>query len=143
MQHRLLCVKIDHTRNKSQAEWKKLLTPDEYRVLREKGTEMPGSGEYDKIYPVQGHFVCRACKLPLYPANAKFDSGSGWPSFDDCYPDAISTVIDTSHGMERTEICCKGCGSHLGHRFTGERHTKKNQRDCVNSLSLEYCNAET
>ncbi|EOD33826.1 putative peptide methionine-R-sulfoxide reductase, partial [Emiliania huxleyi CCMP1516] len=105
------------------------LSDEEYYVLRQKGTEYPGSGKYDKFYPKAGHFVCGGCGAPLYSAAAKFDSGCGWPAFD--------RITDTSLGMRRVEILCGSCGGHLGHVFEGEtRFTRTNERHCVNSASV-------
>eukprot|EP00943_MAST-04B_sp_MAST-4B-sp1_P007304 g7304.t1 len=125
---------------KSELEWQKELTPDEYYVLRQKGTELAGTGEYDKFYPEkdEGYFECRACKHPLYSAASKFNSGCGWPAFDKCYKDALSVEVDRSLGMSRIEIMCNNCGGHLGHVFEGEGFTNTNERHCVNSLSLKF-----
>lgn len=123
---------------KTEDEWRKLLTPDEYRVLRQKATEPPGTGEYEKFSPAGGCFVCRGCKAPLFPASSKFKSGCGWPSFDKAYKGQVKAVLDLSGGMKRWEIICKSCGGHLGHVFSGERYTETNERHCVNSLSIKY-----
>ena len=125
---------------KSELEWQKELTPDEYYVLRQKGTELAGTGKYDKFYPEkdEGYFECRACKNPLYSAASKFNSGCGWPAFDKCYKDALSVEVDRSLGMSRIEIMCNNCGGHLGHVFEGEGFTNTNERHCVNSLSLKF-----
>jgi len=123
---------------KSDAEWRAELSDAEYRVLRQKGTEPAGTGEYNKFYPTDGHFVCRGCRAPLYSAGAKFHSGCGWPAFDKCYTGAVRTKVDTSHGMRRVEILCAACGGHLGHVFEGEGFTKTNERHCVNSVSVKY-----
>merc|ERR1711998_415044 len=103
------------------------------------GTE-PRGGEYDGFYPKagEGYFECRACKAPLYSAEAKFKSGCGWPAFDKCYKGAVETTIDSSHGMRRIEITCAKCGGHLGHVFEGERMTATNERHCVNSVSVKF-----
>lgn len=121
----------------SDGEWKQFLSSEEYRVLREKGTEYPGTGEYDGFYPKEGHFVCRGCGNPLYSAESKFKSGCGWPAFDMCYKNSIATKIDLSYGR-RVEILCARCDGHLGHVFEGERMTKTNERHCVNSVSVKY-----
>ena len=115
----------------------------EYRVLREKGTERPGTGEYNKFYPKDGHFVCAApsCATPLYSAAAKFDSGCGWPAFDKIVEGSVVTQTDMSMGMKRIEIMCAKCGGHLGHVFEGERFTETNERHCVNSVSVKYVDA--
>lgn len=124
--------------NKTDAEWKQQLTPEQYKVLRQKGTERGGTGEYNKFYPSEGHFVCAACGSPLYSAAAKFDSGCGWPAYDKCYEGAVKVDIDTSHGMRRVEIMCAACDGHLGHVFEGEKFTVTNERHCVNCVSVKY-----
>ena len=123
---------------KDDAVWRDELSPGQYAVLRDKGTERPGTGEYNKFYPEAGHFACAACGTPLYSAAAKFDSGCGWPAFDKIVKGAVVTQTDTSLGMKRVEIMCAGCGGHLGHVFEGERFTPTNERHCVNSLSMKY-----
>jgi peptide-methionine (R)-S-oxide reductase len=125
---------------KSEEEWKQSLSPEEYNVLREKGTERPRTGEYDKYYPKNGFFKCRACGNPLYSAAAKFNSGCGWPAFDKCFRNSIEIEVDNSFGMKRVEIMCGNCGGHLGHVFSGERFTDTNERHCVNSVSVRYDN---
>ncbi|KAL8275918.1 hypothetical protein Esti_000180 [Eimeria stiedai] len=113
-------------------------TTDEYRVLRKKATEPPGTGEYDAFSPKTGCFVCRGCGAPLFPATSKFKSGCGWPAFDMAYKGQVKALLDLSGGMRRWEIVCNACGGHLGHVFTGERLTQTNERHCVNSLSIRY-----
>jgi len=107
-------------------------------VLREKGTERPGSSSYNKFYPEEGHFACAGCAAPLYSAGSKFDSGCGWPAFDKIVQGAVVTKTDTSLGMSRVEIMCSNCGGHLGHVFEGENFTPTNERHCVNGISLRY-----
>lgn len=122
---------------KSAAEWRRELSDEEYRVLREKGTERPFSGEYN-LHFENGIYKCRACGNPLFRSDQKFESSCGWPSFDQqISKDAIVTHRDTSHGMIRTEILCGNCGSHLGHVFD-DGPTETGLRYCVNSVSLKF-----
>ncbi|WP_438962127.1 peptide-methionine (R)-S-oxide reductase MsrB [Nonlabens sp.] len=121
---------------KTEAEWKKELTPEQYRILREKGTERPFSGEYNTHYE-DGTYSCAACGNELYKSATKFDSGCGWPSFDDEIEGAIMRKRDTTHGMIRSEIMCANCGSHLGHVFN-DGPTATGIRHCVNSVSIEF-----
>ncbi len=111
------------------------LTPQEERIIVHKGTERPFSGEYDEFFQ-DGTYVCRRCNNPLFSAEAKFNSGCGWPSFDDNFPNAVKRLPDPDG--YRTEIECANCGAHLGHVFLGERQTRKNTRHCVNSLSIRF-----
>lgn len=111
------------------------LTAEEERVIVHKGTERPFSGEYDEFFQ-DGTYVCRRCNNPLFSAEAKFNSGCGWPSFDENFPNAVKRLPDPDG--YRTEIECANCGAHLGHVFLGERQTKKNTRHCVNSLSIRF-----
>ncbi|MBL6874896.1 MAG: peptide-methionine (R)-S-oxide reductase MsrB [Flavobacteriales bacterium] len=115
----------------------KNLTQAEREILANKGTEAPFSGEYNNHFE-KGYFVCRACNNKLYESKTKFDSGCGWPSFDDEIPAAIVRYEDNSLGRQRTEICCSKCDGHLGHVFHGEKITPKDTRHCVNSLSIRF-----
>ncbi|TCB90754.1 peptide-methionine (R)-S-oxide reductase [Micromonospora zingiberis] len=120
---------------RTEDEWRVRLSPEEFRVLREHGTEPAWTGEYvDTKTP--GMYRCRACGAELYPSDTKFDSHCGWPSFDDAIPGAIREIEDNSLGMRRVEIRCARCDSHLGHVFHGEGFTPKDTRHCVNSLSI-------
>ncbi|AXO33954.1 peptide methionine sulfoxide reductase MsrB [Micromonospora sp. B006] len=111
------------------------LSPEEFRVLREAGTEAPWTGEYvDTKTP--GVYHCRACGLELFRSEDKFDSHCGWPSFDDAIPGAVKEIPDNTLGMRRIEIRCARCDSHLGHVFEGEGFTPKDTRHCVNSISV-------
>ena len=113
------------------------LTSEEKHILKDKGTEAPFTGEYNEHFDA-GIFICRACENPLYESNTKFNSGCGWPSFDDEIEGAINRHEDLSAGTIRTEICCANCDGHLGHVFTGEQITEKDTRHCVNSLSIRF-----
>ncbi|MFL2574524.1 MAG: peptide-methionine (R)-S-oxide reductase MsrB [Flavobacteriales bacterium] len=115
----------------------KNLTLAEREILANKGTEAPFSGEYNNHFE-KGYFVCRACNNKLYESKTKFDSGCGWPSFDDEIPGAIVRYEDNLLGRQRTEICCAKCDGHLGHVFHGEKITPKDTRHCVNSLSIRF-----
>jgi len=121
--------------NASEDDFKKKLTPVQYQVLREKGTEPPFTGEHlhEKR---KGMFNCAACGAQLFASDTKFDSGTGWPSFDQALPDAVTLQPDESHGMHRTEAVCTNCGSHLGHVFDDGPASGK--RYCINSVCLGF-----
>ncbi|TSC86573.1 MAG: peptide-methionine (R)-S-oxide reductase [Parcubacteria group bacterium Gr01-1014_8] len=125
---------------RTEEDWQKKLTPEQYKILREKGTEMPFSGKLlheDR----DGIFKCAACGNALFASDAKFDSGTGWPSFDQALPGAIEQVRDTAHRMERTEVVCAHCKSHLGHVFD-DGPTKTGKRYCLNSVCLGFDTTE-
>lgn len=111
------------------------LTPEEKRIIEDKGTEAPFTGKYDNFYE-DGTFICRRCNAPLFSSKAKFDAGCGWPGFDENLPNAIKRLPDPDR--QRTEIECANCGAHLGHVFEGEHLTIKDTRHCVNSLSISF-----
>jgi len=123
--------------NLTDAEWRQRLTPEQYHILREAGTERAFTGKYDRN-KAPGEYFCAGCGAPLFESDAKFDSGCGWPSFTaPAQPDAVHEQIDTSHGMIRTEVRCAACDGHLGHVFpdgpgpTGLRY-------CMNSAALDF-----
>jgi len=111
------------------------LTPEEKRIIEDKGTEVPFTGKYDNFYE-DGTFICRKCNSPLFSSKAKFDSGCGWPAFDENFPNAVKQLPDPDG--QRTEIECANCGAHLGHVFEGEHLTGKDTKHCVNSLSIRF-----
>lgn len=119
---------------KTEDEWKAKLTPEQYRVLREKGTEAPFSGKLIQA-DENGIYKCAACGNPLFKADAKFDSGTGWPSFDQALPGGVKEIEDRSHGMRRIEVVCANCESHLGHVFD-DGPTDTGKRYCMNSVCL-------
>jgi peptide-methionine (R)-S-oxide reductase len=125
----------DNELPRTDDEWRVRLTPEEFHVLREAGTERPWTGEYVDT-KTSGVYHCRACGLELFSSDTKFDSHCGWPSFDDAIPGRVKEIEDRSLGMPRTEIRCARCDSHLGHVFHGEGFTPKDTRHCVNSVSI-------
>ena len=127
----------DNVVNRSDEDWKGILTADQYYVLREKGTERPFSGKL-LLNKQEGVYKCAGCGNSLFTSEQKFDSGCGWPSFDkEIKAGSIRTTIDNSHGMVRTEIMCGQCGGHLGHLFN-DGITDTGMRYCVNSVSLDF-----
>ncbi len=124
----------------TEEEFKKKLTPEQYAVLRQKGTEAPFTGKLLHEHR-DGMYKCAACGNPLFASDAKFESGTGWPSFDQALPGAVKFIDDTSHGMTRTEVVCAQCGSHLGHMFD-DGPTASGKRYCLNSVCLEFGEGE-
>lgn len=115
------------------------LSDEEKKVIIYKGTEMPFTGKYDNFFE-KGIYICRQCNSPLYTSENKFDSGCGWPAFDQEILGAVKNIPDTD-GI-RTEVICNTCGAHLGHVFVGENLTEKNKRYCINSISMEFIPAK-
>ena len=126
---------------KSEEEWKRLLTPEQYAVCRQKGTERAFTGEYwDHLG--DGTYRCAACSEPLFGSDTKFESGTGWPSFSaPIDPASVATVEDATHGMRRVEVVCGSCGAHLGHVFP-DGPTPTGERYCMNSISLAFTPAK-
>ncbi len=123
---------------KTEEEWKNELTPEQYEILRNKGTEPAFSGQYVDNHE-DGMYKCVACGSELFSSDTKFESGSGWPSFYDVATKGnVILKDDNSHGMERTEVICANCGGHLGHVFNDGPKDKTGQRYCINSCALEF-----
>ena len=127
---------------KSDEQWRENLDPQSYHVLREKGTERAFTGKYWDLKD-EGMYHCAACGQPLFSSETKYDSGSGWPSFDQPVDAAnVSEIADHSHGMIRTEVVCKNCQSHLGHVFPDGPQETTGLRYCINSASLDFKKSE-
>lgn len=123
---------------KSDEDWKQELTSEQYKVLRNKATEAPFTGKFLHNKDT-GMYICAACGNELFSSDTKFESGSGWPSFYDVTKNgAVKLVSDSSHGMERTEVVCANCGSHLGHLFNDAYDQPTGQRYCINSVALDF-----
>lgn len=122
--------------DKSDDEWKKQLSEDEYIILRNKGTERPFTGKFND-FSEDGIYTCNACKEELFESDSKFNAHCGWPSFDKSIDSKVEYKKDETHNMQRIEILCNSCGSHLGHIFN-DGPTETKMRYCVNSLSLDF-----
>ena len=122
--------------NKSENQWREELSNEAYRVLRQKGTEMPHTGKYNLHFEA-GNYCCAGCGQTLFSSDSKFDAHCGWPSFDEAIEGTIEYKLDKSHGMLRTEILCNNCGGHLGHVFN-DGPTETGMRFCVNSVSIDF-----
>jgi peptide-methionine (R)-S-oxide reductase len=131
-----MSIEKQNKNNLSEQEWKEKLTPEEYHILREKGTERPFTGEYDKFYE-DGTYKCAGCGTELFSSSSKYDSGCGWPAFYEALPEKIEESEDNSFGMKRIEITCENCGGHLGHVFN-DGPKPSGLRYCVNSISLDF-----
>ena len=131
-----MSLKKQNKKNLSEQEWKEKLTPEEYHILREKGTERPFTGEYDKFYK-DGTYKCAGCGTELFSSSSKYDSGCGWPAFYEALPEKIEEFEDNSFGMKRIEITCENCGGHLGHVFN-DGPQPSGLRYCGNSISLDF-----
>jgi peptide-methionine (R)-S-oxide reductase len=129
---------MDDLQTKPESYWRERLTPEQYAVCRLKATERPFTGALYHNHAT-GTYACVACNQPLFSSAAKFDSGSGWPSFDDpLNQEHVVLVEDRSHGMVRTEVLCKGCGAHLGHLFEDGPRETTGLRYCINSVALDF-----
>jgi peptide-methionine (R)-S-oxide reductase len=127
----------DHT-SRSDAEWRATLTPEQYHVLREAGTERAFTGKYDKHFEA-GEYTCAGCGQALFDSDAKYNSGCGWPAFTTpAQGEAVEERRDTSHGMIRTEVLCSNCGGHLGHVFPDGPRDQGGLRYCINSAALNF-----
>jgi len=128
----------DYKVQKSDEEWREVLSDLEYKVLIEKGTEYPGTGEYN-IFMKEGIYNCKGCDNPLFTSDQKFESNCGWPSFDNAIEGSVEYKNDYTLGMTRVEILCTNCGGHLGHVFN-DGPTESGKRYCVNSVSIDFKN---
>ena len=133
--------KMDKKNIKTDTEWKQILSPEQYHVLREKGTDRPGDYGYTNHFE-KGTYFCAACDAQLFKSDSKYDSHCGWPSFDDAIKGAIDYKKDISHGMIRTEITCTSCNGHLGHIFDDGPKETTGKRYCVNTTSIKFVKSD-
>ena len=128
----------DEAKTTTDSEWRERLSPEQFHILREKGTERAFTGRYDKFYE-EGEYVCAACGQKLFESDAKYNSGCGWPAFTrPAEGEAVDEHRDTSHGMIRTEVTCSNCDGHLGHVFPDGPQDQGGLRYCINSAALEF-----
>ncbi|WP_158209214.1 peptide-methionine (R)-S-oxide reductase MsrB [Myroides phaeus] len=121
----------------TEEQWQQALTPEQYYVLRQKGTERPFTGEYNDLFE-KGSYHCAGCNQKLFDSDTKFDSHCGWPSFDKAIKGSVEYIRDTTHGMIRTEVVCSTCHGHLGHVFPDGPQETTGERYCMNSISLKF-----
>ncbi len=133
--------KMNKKVKKTEEEWRAILSPDQYFILREKGTDAPGDYGYTNHFE-KGTYVCTACNTQLFESNTKYESHCGWPSFDDAIQGKVKFVSDNTLGMKRTEIICKTCDGHLGHIFDDGPKETTGKRYCVNSTSITFVRSE-
>ena len=122
---------------KTEQEWKQILDPEGYRILRESGTEYPGTGKFN-VFDEAGKYYCKGCNTYLFSSDQKFGSSCGWPAFYDVQEGAIKYITDKSHGMHRVEVRCSTCDGHLGHVFEDGPRDKTGKRYCINSAALNF-----
>ena len=140
LKDQVMSTEKQNKKNLSEYEWKEKLTPEEFHILREKGTERPFTGKYDKFYE-DGTYKCAGCGTELFSSSSKYDSGCGWPAFYEALPEKIEESEDNSFGMKRIEITCENCGGHLGHVFN-DGPQPSGLRYCVNSISLDFSSGD-
>lgn len=124
-------------KNTTKEEWQAILSPEEYYVLREKGTERPFTGKYDSFYE-EGQYTCSGCGQKLFSSSNKYNSHCGWPAFDQAIEGSVEYIRDLSHGMVRVEVVCSNCHGHLGHVFPDGPEETTGQRYCINSISIQH-----
>ncbi len=136
-QHKSMDAKKNYNKTTTKNEWQQKLTQMQFFVLREAGTERPGTSEYDQFFE-KGTYVCAGCETPLYESDNKYDAGCGWPSFDKAIEEHIELDVDYKVGYARTELKCNNCGGHLGHRFNDGPAKTTGQRHCINGVALKF-----